>query len=135
MTASCAEPLGAEVALLQQIRQYISGSARLLSEMDARLRGALQREKSVVVWGTGQLTMKLLAQSVLGSAAIVAFIDGNPVNHGRTLRGVPILPPSRAAEFGCPIVVASTLHQRAISRTIREQLRLDNELILLADEQ
>ena len=82
--------------------------------------------------GTGQLTMKLLAETVLGQGNIVAFVDSNPINHGKHLCGVPILPPQRAGDYSCPIVIASTLHQAAIVDQIRKDLALSNPLIMLS---
>ena len=86
----------------------------------------------MIVWGTGQLTLKLLAETPLGEARIVAFVDSNPINQGRLLRGVPILAPDAIRSMAQPILVASTLHQDEIVAVIRERMKLTNPLILLS---
>lgn len=70
----------------------------------------------VLVWGTGQLTLKLLAETTLGRAEIVAFVDNNAATWGKTLRGVPIVAPIMLVQQGWtyPIVIATILHQEAI---------------------
>lgn len=78
--------------------------------------------------------MKLLAETSLASAQIVAFVDGNPVNQGQILRGVPILAPEEIEDLKDPIMVASKLHQQAIVNRIR-QLELSNKVVLLFKEQ
>jgi len=92
------------------------------------------------VWGVGQLAMKLLAQRPLGQADIRYFLDANPLHHGEKWRGAKVLSPEdfhnlrqkycSAGEW--PIVVASTIHQDAIARRIRDELQWNNPLVLLS---
>ena len=82
------------------------------------------------VWGTGQLLFKLLAETCLARATIVAFLDGNAKLHGSTLRGVSVHAPAEAVP-GVPILAASTLHGRAIEAAAR-RLGLRNDVIVLA---
>lgn len=117
-------------ALRRSMDDYIAKSRRLLAAIDDALGRALP-SGPVVVWGVGQLAMKLLAETALGRAEVVAFVDGNPINHGKTLRGVPVLPPDAARRFPHPIVVGSILHERAIARQAAQELGLPNRLILL----
>ena len=118
--------------LVSKISTYIHASRVAMDSINERLQAGLMQSDKVLVWGTGQLTMKLLAETVLGQANIAAFVDSNPINHGKHLRGVPILSPLRASDYSCPIVVASTLHQSAIVEQIRKNLALSNSLILLS---
>jgi hypothetical protein len=79
--------------------------------------------------------MRLLVESMLGDATIYAFVDSNPINQGKRLRGVLILAPQQLRDMqewrSIPIVVASTIHSAAIAATIRQQLGLSNPLVLL----
>ena len=77
--------------LVKSIKRYILKSDKLMYDIESKLRSALAKYPQVIVWGTGQLAMKLLAETSLANAQIVAFVDGNPVNHGKILRGVPNL--------------------------------------------
>jgi SAM-dependent methyltransferase len=115
--------------LQRAVGLYIDKSRRLLAALDAALRRALPAGP-VVVWGVGQLTMELLAETALGQAEVAAFLDNNPINHGQTIRGVRVLPPAEARRFPHPIVVGSMLHDRAIAHQVAEELRLPNRLIL-----
>jgi len=58
------------------------------------------------------------------------FLDGNPINQGKSLRGIPIRAPSKVKPSTRPIIVASILHYGAIVENIR-QLGLPNPVIAL----
>ncbi len=119
--------------LCPSLGDYVARSREMLAGMDARLRAVVERAPEVVVWGAGQLAMKLLADTALRDARIAAIVDGNPVNQGMRLAGVPIVAPGELGDVDAPIVVTSTIHQDAIAQTIRERLGLENELVLLRD--
>ena len=100
--------------------------------------GAGDAGEPVVIWGTGQLLAKLLGQPSLQRADIRFLVDGNPLHHGQQLSGVPIASPQElaphlaAAGHAWPIVIASTIHQEAIARRIRDELRWPNPIVTLA---
>lgn len=130
---------GADAASMSEaMRRYIDASQVQMDAMDARLSAALPAGTPIVVWGTGELMMKLLNEPALSGADIRCFVDGNALNHGRMLRGVPIASPEQAARIvakagaAWPIVIGSTIHQRAITRRIRDELRWSNPIITLA---
>jgi 2-polyprenyl-3-methyl-5-hydroxy-6-metoxy-1,4-benzoquinol methylase len=121
-----------DVELHDKIRAYIARSQTTLDEIATTIQAALCASPELIVWGTGQLAMKLLAETPLGEAQIVAFVDSNPINQGRLLRGVPILAPDAIRGMPQPILVASTLHQDEIVDVIRFCMGLTNSLILLS---
>jgi SAM-dependent methyltransferase len=135
-------PTSRDELLRATLQEYITASQAQLDAMEQRLRAALWNDagaaRPALVWGAGQLTMKLLAETALGDADIRYFLDGNPLHHGHTLRGVPILAPERIGEYSIsgdwPIVVASTIHQEAIVRRIRDELKWSNPLVTLRDD-
>lgn len=116
-------------ALAGELGLYVNESAEMLAEQNGALTAVL--DQPVIVWGTGQLALKLLAETVLGDAEILCFIDGNPVFHGKRIAGVPVRGPEVLSDFGCPVVIASTIHRVAIERRIRDDLGAVNELITL----
>jgi hypothetical protein len=61
-------------------------------------------------------------------------VDGNPDKQGKRLFNLPVLAPESLAGRTDKILVASTIHQAAIARRIREQMKLSNPLILLRPE-
>lgn len=113
------------------LREYIIASRRSLDAMEAQLQAVLKEHPEIIVWGTGQLTMKLLAETSLARANILAFTDSNPANQGKLLRGVPVVAPRSLTVHGVPILVASTINADAIAASIR-QLNLPNPVIRLS---
>ena len=113
------------------IISYIEASQTMMQEMDRKIASLLDREPRIVVWGIGQLAMKLLAETCLASAEIVAFVDNNPINQGKLIAGKPIVTPTTMDALSEPILITTTIHQEAISDTIRNVLRLPNEIVLL----
>ena len=118
--------------LVERMAAYVARSKADLEAMDARLRAMIDKHARVVVWGTGQLANKLLIETCLGQADIAAFVDSNPINHGKVLRGVEIIAPAALRDRPEPIVITTTLHHRAIADQIRD-MGLGNELVVLAD--
>jgi SAM-dependent methyltransferase len=85
----------------------------------------------VIIWGTGQLTYKLLADTALRNANIIAFIDSNPSKHGNTLHGVPIQSPLDLKMLpNCPIIIASLIHHHQISAALTN-LGVTNTQVML----
>jgi SAM-dependent methyltransferase len=117
--------------LVQRIEDFIRRSQEMMDRMDLRLKRALSKSPEVIVWGTGQLAMKLLVETSLSTAKIAAFVDGNPINVGKKLKGIAIKPPEEIAGMPQPIIITTTLHQRAIADRIRNELRLPNEIVFL----
>lgn len=125
-----------DVALTDRLREYVRVSQQTMASIDARLARQLGGGCPAIVWGTGELTAKLLAETSLARANVVAFVDGNPVNQGRTLRGLPILAPGELTSGpmqDAVIVVASILHHDSIVRAIHG-LGLRNPVLGLVKE-
>jgi SAM-dependent methyltransferase len=116
------------------IENYIRASSVQMAEIDRKIRRALAGVGPVIVWGVGQLAMKLLVETPLGRAEIAAFVDGNPIHHGTTVRGVPVLAPEQLAGLGHPILITTTLHEQAIARRIAE-LGLPNRVLTLSNQE
>ena len=123
--------LGRDEQLERGMQAYIDTSQQMMDKIGLKLRNILSEQSSVIVWGMGQLVMKLLAETALAEANIKAFVDSNPVNQGQVLRGIPILAPEQIIGMTDPIIVGSTLHHEAISKRIREQMKLPNDVICL----
>jgi len=117
--------------LRSALERYISASQALLDRVTERCRSLDVDAMEVIVWGTGQTTAILLAETPLGSAHIRAFTDSNPVNHGRTIAGVRVLPPEELRALPqIPIVIGSLLHAAEIARSIAAR-GLENPIIVL----
>lgn len=124
------EETGRDQGFVDSIKNYVAQSQRMLETMDETIAKAIARNRRMVVWGTGQLTSKLLAKTRLADAEIVAFIDSNPIHHGEVWMGKPVVAPQSLADGAASLLIATTIHQDDIVAAIG-RLGLRNELILL----
>lgn len=116
--------------LRQKINEYIARSKEMIQRIDRQIANLISSNTPLIVWCAGQLTLKLLAETSLGRADIVAFVDNNPINHQKNLHGKPILPPAKISQLDEPILIATLLHHQSIAKQIRD-MGLTNEIILL----
>jgi 2-polyprenyl-3-methyl-5-hydroxy-6-metoxy-1,4-benzoquinol methylase len=129
-SAPVQQPWLIDSAFRGQMERYINDSRVMMQEIDRQLRSVLAPLTEVIVWGTGQLTMKLLCDTALKEAKVIAFVDGNPVNVGKTLRGVPIIRPDQLENQRAPIILATLLHTQGIRNRITS-LGLTNPVVTL----
>ncbi len=132
-TSADERPLPFNSALRGALVAYIAKSQQLMDLIEEKVAPlATPGAGPIIVWGTGQLAMKLLGETSLRHAKIAAFVDGNPVNQGKMLRGAPILAPSQVAHLPLyPVLISTQLHQQAILGVLRNELSLTNSTILL----
>ena len=128
---ACAPPY-AKDELVERIKLYIAASNAMMTEMSNRLNHDLADTDGVVVWGVGQLTMKMLKYSPLGSARIVAFADSSPVNRGRELHGVKIVGPEDLRTMSHPIRDCFAASPTRDCKQIRS-MNLPNRLIVFRE--
>src|SRR5262249_35380325 len=114
-----------------RLKQYIAQS----TSVDERIRQLIDRtvsnQEPIIVWRVGTHTQRLLATGGLDRANICAFVDSNSKYHGRTLKNIPILSPDSLAAHREPILICSRVFQAEIKEQIRQQLRLENEILSL----
>ena len=118
--------------LQKKIGLYIQQSKLIMDQIESRLQAALAASPRIIVWGTGQLAMKLLVETSLAYAEILAFVDNNAINHGRVLRNIPIIGPDQLEGLNAPILITTLLHHRAIAEQIRA-MHIKNEIIFLGE--
>jgi hypothetical protein len=116
--------------LTRKVRAYIEKSQQMLDSMNLKIEAAMAGSRRILVWGTGQLTSKLLAKTKLAEANIVSFIDGNPIHHGEVWMGRLVVSPESVLDADASILIASTIHQDDIVGRI-EKMGLKNTLVLL----
>ena len=110
--------------LLQESKRYVEASRALLARIDVELRVRLRDVPSVAIWGAGQLTMKLLCDTVLAEKHIVAIVDGSPQKHGLVMAGHPVQAPEVLGDRDVTVVIGSMHHSDSIERAIAERLPL-----------
>ncbi len=113
-------------ALVTSIVNYVTASREKMVEFDACLQSELVGEEKLVIWGAGQLALKLMVETVLAKKKIVAIIDGSPEKHGMHLGGIEVMDPKEARGLELPVVVASVHH----SKEILDVLEADADLLL-----
>ena len=123
----------ADFTLRDALLEYITRSQAIMDGIEAKLQPlAAPDAPPIIVWGTGQFTSKLLAETSLGHAHITAFVDGNPINQDKFLHGLPVLAPERLHTLPPhPVLIATLLHREAILAVLRNELGLENPTIVL----
>jgi SAM-dependent methyltransferase len=112
------------------LNRYIGECEVMDKQLSARIREAV-KGRTVVVWGVGTHTRRLIANNTLRPSDISAFVDGNPKYQGQQLAGIPVLPPEHLTGRPDPILISSYAFQEEIRSVIRSKLRLSNEVIVL----
>jgi hypothetical protein len=123
-------PIRRDDELQSAIGQYLRRSHELLARLDAGLAPLVERGEPLLIWGVGQLTLKLLAMTRLAKIPVRAFIDSSPRYHGMTLAGAPVVSPAAAREYAGPILIGTLLHTDAIVAQI-EAMGLTNTILRL----
>lgn len=119
-------------ALLPALDQYTAASLRHLDRINQLIAPFVKSQQPVLVWGTGQFTLRLLAQSALAECRIAGFIDGNPGHHGKHLLGIEIFSPQVLDVLDHPIIIGSMLHQHAIESLILAKCQDSRTIIKFA---
>ena len=125
--------------LPSRISAYIRHSAEQMERINQHLARQLANTQSVILWGAGQLAMKLLALPCFTQTQVSALVDNNPVLRGKTLAGAPVIGPDEIGrhQIGSqqiagsrePIIIATLLHDDEIIAQIRH-LGLSNPILL-----
>lgn len=96
------------------MKAYIAHGLQRLSIVNQTLDPLVASGEAVVIWGTGQLTARLLASSNMSRLKIEAFVDNNSAMHGRTYHDRPVHPPRFLAGSNATLLIASLVHAEAI---------------------
>ena len=116
-----------EAALLA----YIEESERIEAQVRKRIQELADQGRPVLVWGVGTHTRHLLRSGALDGLTIAAWVDSDLKLQGKEMRGVPVIAPEAVKQRPEPILVSSGTVHHEIARQIREDLRIDNEVVLL----
>jgi 2-polyprenyl-3-methyl-5-hydroxy-6-metoxy-1,4-benzoquinol methylase len=133
--ATTTQPITTDKADISVMRSYVAKSLHIRDRIEQAITSTVARACPIVVWGVGQFTMRLLAETSLAKANIAAFIDSNPLHVGGTLADAPIISPKafaeRRSEFrDATIVIGTLLHERSIANAI-DSLNVANPVVFL----
>lgn len=115
-----------------RIASYIRHSAGQMEKIDHHLADRLANTRRAILWGAGQLAMKLLTLPSLAGVQVCALVDNNPILRGKRITGAPIVGPEEIAGTYEPIliIIATLLHADEICAQIR-RLGLRNPVLEL----
>lgn len=113
------------------LQDYIQKSQDVEKRIQQIIDEIVRQARPIIIWGVGTHTLHLLTTSRLPQANIHAFVDSNPRYQGKQLNGHPILAPGELRNRHEAIVISSRVFQSAIEKQIREELKLNNEIITL----
>jgi 2-polyprenyl-3-methyl-5-hydroxy-6-metoxy-1,4-benzoquinol methylase len=117
-------------ALIEAMRKYILMSGH---DLDLVLISTLARSgKPLIVWGVGSSTTRLLANPEFKAAKIEAFAENNQKYWRTELSGRPVISPAEISQYkDATIVITSKLYGAQIVRQLVDELKLQNEIVLL----
>lgn len=115
------------------VERYVAKGRADERHVAGKLAAQLGPGERLAVWGAGTHTQRLIAAGILDPARIALIADSNAHYQGRTLRGVPIVPPAALAGRAEPILISSRTYQREMVEQVRDALHLPNRLITLYD--
>jgi len=129
-TVADSKPIGRDVELGARIGAYIQRSQEQMTAIDRHIASKLAPATEIIVWGAGQLSMKLMALPSLKRLTVRAFVDSNPVLRGKQIAGAPVVGPHELLGTNQPILIATLLHAGEIAANIRS-LGLTNPIMEL----
>ena len=112
------------------IEAYMEKSA-ILNHKLAKMLYPYNNEK-IIVWGTGTMTLHLLASGVLCAENIKVFVDSNPHYIKGSFKGIPVIAPDMLSVHTETILISSYDWKNEILNIIRTKLGLKNEVICLS---
>ena len=101
------------------IVRYVARSEELMANLTQHIRTQLG-DRPMIVWGAGQLAMKLLAE--LRDNEIVALVDTSESKWGLEFGDQIVVGPIAIADNDDPILITSIHHQASIENSIRALL-------------
>lgn len=111
------------------VNRYI----QISEELDKALATKLEKlPETVIIWGVGTSTQRLLASGKLDTSKILYFVDSNKNYVGLTLANKKIKDPTEIIE-DVPILVATWSYKDEIISMIKTKLNLSNRIISLYD--
>jgi 2-polyprenyl-3-methyl-5-hydroxy-6-metoxy-1,4-benzoquinol methylase len=112
------------------LRRYIGHCKEMDGALRRKIDEVIDDHETLIVWGVGTHTQRLLATGALNPSNIVAFVDSNPKYQHQRLQGIPVVRPEAVRGRREPILISSYAFQHEIEGQIRE-MNLPNKLILL----
>ncbi|MFH1292381.1 MAG: class I SAM-dependent methyltransferase [bacterium] len=111
------------------LKEYIKASTEIDLKIKKIIKEKLIDKEKIIIWGVGTHTQRLIG-SGLDLKQVAYFVDSNERYCGKEMNGVKIKSPNDINE-DVPILISSYSYQDEISKQIRDDLKLDNEILKL----
>jgi len=111
-----------------EILKYVRMSS--LDSTKQKIDELYSRKDSIILWGAGSYTLRLLSDTNLSKCNIMGIVDNDSNKHGKSLSGFTIYPPSKQLFQTYKIVICSALHSDEIIEQIRS-MDLDNDITVI----
>lgn len=118
---------------IEAMMEYISQGECILTSINTRLQALVTNKDPVAIWGVGQLTARLLANSELGNLNITRFIDNNETLHGSTYFKRQIFAPSSLSDSCETVIISSAIHHHEITTEINSLTNFSGKIVNLFD--
>ena len=99
---------------------YLDACAELATHEQTVIQRIADTREPIYIWGVGTLCQRLLSTGKLAKVNIRGFIDSSSHHEGKTVAGLPILPPRRLPDDGLPILITSWQFEDEIRRQITD---------------
>lgn len=115
----------------EAIECYFQRQEKRQRETKKLVEKLYKEQTQLIVWGTGAMTMTLLAETALGKCEIAAFVDGNPLKVGREITGRKIEDPEVIRKYpNAVILICVMMYAHEIVERIAD-MEVTNEVIEL----
>ncbi len=90
------------------------------NENNEIIKQLVDSKEPILIWGAGQFTLRLLANSELRNCNIHGFIDSDSNKQGKKIMNHTVFPPKYLDDKPISILICSALHHSDILKTINE---------------
>lgn len=111
---------------LPALDRYISQSRELESKVLQQIDRLVESGRPLAIWGVGAHTLRLLKNSRLQKANLLAFIDSNNKYQGNFIDKTPIVSPSDFKNINAEILISSYVSENEIYQIITQKLGWTN---------
>ena len=112
------------------IQQYLQRQKERSMEIEEKINALKNKEKELIIWGTGSYVMSLLATTALKDCRIVGFVDNNKIKQGRTMYGYTIYSPDYLLDKNYTVVICSMLYSSQIKKQL-DAMNTKNDIVIL----
>ena len=89
-------------------------------ENDNVIQDLVKNQEPIIIWGAGQFTLRLLANSALGKCNILGFIDSDSNKQGKKIMNHSIFSPDFLLDKDTSVIICSALHNSDILKIIKK---------------